>query len=551
MVKFLLTFFIFAITIFADVSFHLSKSKIKKGEPIYIQCEVTGSEDVQPTSKVFSSAGVIAEYVGTEESVSMVNFEVSRKKILRFRIVSSKDGNLETPVIKVKVGGKEIISNPMKFTVSKEAYQNPIADNDFSDFFEGSGFPNFPGLRSRKRNLVEPSKDDLKLIFETTRTNVYVGETIVAYFNLYYKNMEPPLLERNEARLLNFPFFSTQLLGDTVSIASSGLRTFDGDKYNQFPYQKEIYALTALKKGIYKLGEAEFVVEGAPETYFPAKAIKAKTGTLTVLDIPKPEPIGFSGEVGIYNVAIISTSNTYKVGEPVHITIKITGEGSGLLFKDPLENYCKLVACDVEISFLGSNKKRSFVKLSSGGYGFSSEIEFKYSIYPKKSGKLALGELKILFFNPITASYETASTDFPVFQINEKPILPEVIFEKDSKFYNYLIYFLFTCSAFYLVYIFRTPLIGFLNVKNITLKLTNKNPEELEKLELMIGNKRESVLKNYFLNKGVGKEEIEYIMKIKKKFGYTSLTEIYQKLDKHEKNRLTSIAVNITREVKI
>ncbi|MDX1959978.1 MAG: BatD family protein [Leptospiraceae bacterium] len=529
----------------ADVKFYLSKTKLKRGEPLTLLCEINDSKQVKPSGNIFSANGVVAEYLGQEESTTIINFEVTKKRFLKYRIVTSKTGQLETPSVKITVDGNDVSSNPLTFNVSKEQFQDND-ENELGEFF-GNGFPNFPGFKPRKKRFQEPEPNDFKILFETTRKEIFVGETIVGYYNLYYKTDHPPLLERNASKALNFPFFTTEMLLDAVITADS--RSISDSEFHSAPYQKEIFALTALRKGAFRVGETEFTIEGSPEAYFTARFLHANSSKLVVKPLPQGEPENFSGEVGNYKIEIESPKDSFKQGEPVHITLKIIGEGTGLLFKDPLENYCKETKCPADISLLNSKRKRSFVKLKNGGYGFQSETEFNYTIFTKQVGILDLGSVSVNFFNPNTSSYESSTKKFPKLKITEKSILSETDVSYQSDLYSYVILGLFLLSLGYLSYRFKDEFIEQVSKIELNLPFLKKFPQKLDDLDNIIGNKKELVLKNYFLSKGINKIDAEELIRIKKKYSYEPFKKFYPNLDKNAQANLLKLVNRILEEI--
>ncbi len=122
---------LFSFSLSAESFFRLSKESILKGEPLTAQFEFKGGVNVKVPKNIISQNGVTAEYIGTEESVSIINMNVSRKKIVKFRIVTSKDGDLFTPDILVLVDGNEVHSGEISFSVSKDKY---VPKNNWFDF---------------------------------------------------------------------------------------------------------------------------------------------------------------------------------------------------------------------------------------------------------------------------------------------------------------------------------------------------------------------------------------------------------------------------------
>ena len=567
-IKYLSIFIIFVYPFFiqADPVFRLSKNEILKGEPLTAQFEFKGGADIKVPKNIISNNNVTAEYIGTEESVSIINMNVTRKKIVKFRIVTSKDGNLKTPDIIVESDGKEIHSGEESFRVSKEKY---VPKNNWFDFGEDIFGGRLGGFT--KRAFTEPEEDDLLVKFETTRNSVYLGEPIVGYYLLYYKNLVAPFMERNEGRVLNFPYFSLDSLGE-VTITSKERVTLFGKEYMIVPYQREVFAITPLKKGVYEIGEAEFFIEGSPTSYFSQRPIVSEKKKIIVKDFPSPQPIGFMGEVGDYSVKLITASKEVYAMIPHRIKLKIYGEGSGTYFRNPLEKMCDTKSkCNFEISMIGENRNRKFVKLKEGGYGFFSELEFEYSILPKEVGKLNFPEYSIQFFNPFRETYETRSIPFPKLIAKERPPTKKEVEQKNINYLSLYILVLLGISITFLVFKFRDIIPSVLiNLKDNVIKIL-KNlfyeliPEEKRKkifqklnlvledkdgleLDILVGQKKDTLLKNFLLQKGLNKEEAEFLSKLKSNNGNRKFTEILPDLSVETRQKILKIKGKLIQE---
>ncbi len=561
-----LTIFLCPQFVSAEPVFRLSKTEILKGEPLTAQFEFKGGVDVKVPKNIISQSNVTAEYIGTEESVSIINMNVTRKKIVKFRIVTSKDGNLKTPDIIVEVDGKEIHSGEESFTVSKEKY---VPKNNWFDFGEELFGGRLGGFT--KRAFTEPEEDDLLVKFETTRNSVYLGEPIVGYYLLYYKNLVAPFMERNEGKVLNFPYFSLDSLGE-VTITSKERTTISGKEYMIVPYQREVFAITPLKKGVYEIGEAEFFIEGSPTSYFSQRPIVSEKKKIIVKDFPSPKPVGFTGEVGDYSVKLIIPSKEIFTMVPHRIKLKIYGEGSGTYFRNPLEKLCDTKSkCNFDISMIGENRNRKFVKLKEGGYGFYSELEFEYSILPKEVGKLNFPEYEIHFFNPFRESYESRTIQFPGLIAKEKPPIKKEEDPKNVSYISLYISILIGISITYLLYRFRDliPVLytnskeaGLHFIKNLFYdwiperkrkKILHKLNFVLEdrdglELDILVGQKKDTLLKNFLLHKGLNKEEAEYLSKVKSSNGNRKFTEILPDLSVETRQKILKIKGKLIQE---
>jgi hypothetical protein len=85
-------------------------------------------------------------------------------------------------------------------------------------------------------------------------------------------------------------FFTSEHLPN-VNISLPPKASLDGGEYYITPYNREIYALTALRKGKYSLGAAKFHIEGNPLSYFSPMIKESLKKTVEVLDLPSPKPV--------------------------------------------------------------------------------------------------------------------------------------------------------------------------------------------------------------------------------------------------------------------
>lgn len=552
-----LLLFLIPLQIFGEIKFSLSKTVIDKGEPLYAYFEIDGSPEVEITRKVVTQNGVTAEYIGQEDNITANNFEVSRKKIIKFRIVTAKSGNHEIPEITILVDGQKIHSKHESFKVTKNSYKPPRPNRRgfnsiFDQFFQDDPFTSHSPFL--ERGYITPREDDLFVRFEASKSKIYVGETIVGYFLVYYRDMNQPMFGRNQTVSLDFPYFVNELLHD-ISISVPNQTQWKGQSYYVLPYDKEVYALTSLRPGVYRIGEAKFEAEGNISSYFPPVSLDSKTQKIEVLELPKPKPKDFSGEVGDYDIDINLDKTSTKVNGSVSFNIVIHGEGSGSLFKDPLKNVCQDPRdCNASITLVNEHNSKKFTKLKSGDYGFTSETVFYYSLYPREEGKLEFPSIKIVYFNPNSHKYETKIKKMPKINVKEREkreskqdVLP--------KFQDYTRYILFAgllLFGFGIIFVFRYKIMTFMDyVLEQTNSFVSQSPTELEYTDRIIGNKKGTLLKNYFLEKGLNRYRVNELVDIKSHYKNASFVEIYRQLDGKRKKYLLNMVKELLKEEKL
>ncbi len=538
--KILLLFFLIFVSreVSAEPLVHLSKSKIKKGEPLQLELDFEGRPSLEVPQRVVTQNQVSVEYLGSQDNFSMVNGKVFQKRTLKFRVVTPKDGRLQTPAFTVIENGNSILIPPQTFEVTKEKYSNHAQNLDEFD----SLFDRVFGFQKRLGSYL-PNLDDIHIVFRVNKNRVYIGETLVGYYLFFLRDMTGWFLERNQQVNPEFPFFTVELLSN-VSIEAPLTDEYNGVVYNLFPYQREVYALSPLRKGKYKIGKTNFlIIDGALESLFSQKSIEAEPSEVTVLELPQPSPSNFSGEVGNYKVQVKVSSEQIYFGEPVQVNLEISGIGTGVLFNDPLTHHCKMYTCKARISFLGEKRDRNFTKVGEGRYAFKTNIQFQYSIFPLQEGTLDLGNLSINFFNPEVEEYQESTIQIPKIEVLPKVEISEEQIESEKNFYLPVLSFLLLGSLIFLLYNFKEDLLFYIQ-KIIHLQLHFLDAQTLEKLQeldKLIGSKTGSLLKNYLYSKGFSSAFINKILQIKSEHSNKKLVDIYKTLKKEDKEELISL----------
>jgi len=106
-------------------------------------------------------------------------------------------------------------------------------------------------------------------------------------------------------------------------------------------------------------------------------------------------PDSFSGAIGMFNMQVSADSNSTRVGEPIMLSLKISGQGNFDRIKSPdmpatsdWRNYEPEAAFDQD-----SSNPRKGVK------------RFDYVFIPEKAGSLKLPEVKFSYFDPSIEKY--------------------------------------------------------------------------------------------------------------------------------------------------
>lgn len=524
---FIILFILFSIVdLFAgDPKFYLSQTRAELGEPVFVIVEAEGSAEVRVIEKEFQGHGIRAVYWGMEDSTTIVNFKAYRKKILKYRLVVSAPGKYSVPEVAVDVEGKRYGASGLmvEFGPRRAATRNP--NSIWNRFFS-------------TEDTQGPADGDLKVVFQLDKKEVWVGEPVLGFFALYYRNAIRPYFDRDPSSSIEFPYFRSEVItGVGLTIPESVI--YEGVQYDTSPYNKEFFVLTPLKRGEFSLGSTGFHLEGQLQSYFHMRTVKTIPGRIQVRDLPLPSPPNFGGAVGKFEMTLEDIPKETNLGDPFQFRLVLRGKGNLSSIKDPLRSSCPKRDCYPDITFLQLRPQKEFKELDPGEYGFYLNHSFSYSVLPKEEGTWQESDLKFSYFDPKFGKYTDVSVRFPPVHVGPprpKSNLPES--EKSSGVsYGYV--WILTLGIF-------AGALGFF----LTVYWKGKFAADrlLKRLDLWIGSKRGFVLKHSALGRGLSEEEASLLA------GWKSedipLTETYRRLGPVSKTALLKIADRLMLNVK-
>ncbi|PJZ76474.1 BatD family protein [Leptospira neocaledonica] len=485
MKRFLLLLLLGALPLFAQGSkFYLSQTRADLGDAVFLILETEGGAQVRLIEKEWTGQGIKAVYWGTEENTTIVNFKVYRKKLIKYRLTVSAPGRFSVPEIEVEVDGQKVESGMMVLEISPRS----SSTNKSSGFFSNRYF--------FSEETDGPEDGDLKVLFRTNKDQVWVGEPVLGFFTLYYRNAIRPYIDRDFSSSIEFPYFRSEALSG-INLLIPEQVIYEGLEFETAVYNKETFILTPLKKGEYSLGSTIFHLEGRQQSFFHMRSIKTIPSKIFVKDLPSPSPLEFKGAVGNFKIGLEEYPKAGFLGEPFQFKLTISGNGNLSSIKDPLLSVCDL-PCHPEITFLQTRQQRDFRELGPGEFGFYLNHSYHYSVLPKKEGVWKPDDLKFTFFNPSSGRYESVSLRFPGLEIG--PLKPkQEITTEDSggKSGSFLLVSILLSFAF----------IGASTFVVLAMRKRHQKNVVLKRLDLWIGSKRGFVLKHSVMTKGLPEEE--------------------------------------------
>jgi len=230
---------------------------------------------------------------------------------------------------------------------------------------------------------------------------VYVGEQATYQVGVFLNDDVRYRLRRN-------PEFIPPELRSMLAYDLSAPRSFvskrviDGRRYEVHVFQRALFPLTA---GRYEIPPARLNYSLPLSASFFSREeshqLRSEVVPLVVVDPPQSgRPADYSGAVGRLVLEAHVDSGAAKVGDPLVLTVRVSGDGNVSFFPRP----------DVSVPWGQLVPAEERVQLDSSAIVVRGAKEFDWVITPAKSGEQEVPPIRYPFFNPYTERYELAVT---------------------------------------------------------------------------------------------------------------------------------------------
>lgn len=176
-----------------------------------------------------------------------------------------------------------------------------------------------------------------------------------------------------------------------------GSRCFDA-----LVYQRALFPLMA---GRFAIQPAQLVYSLPLSASFFSReeSHELATDSTVIVAVDPPaqgRPADYGGAVGNLRVAAMLDTISSRVGDPMRLTIRVSGTGNVKLFPRP----------EVGVSWGSLVKADERVRVDDNARKISGSKEFDWVLTPKIAGELDLPPIRYPYFNPDSRRYEVAST---------------------------------------------------------------------------------------------------------------------------------------------
>jgi hypothetical protein len=319
--------------------------------------------------------------IRVEESTRVDGGSISRAIVEhRYLVIAQRPGVVVLPPIEANVGPMTGRSQPVRLTIVNAP---PVQ---------------VPAVVSRSR--LDPA-NGVNFHALVTPDTVYVGEQATYQVGVFLNDDVRYRLRRN-------PEFIPPELRSMLAYDLSAPRSFvskrviDGRHYEVHVFQRALFPLTA---GRYEIPAARLNYSLPLSASFFSREeshqLKSETVPLVVVDPPEAgRPADYNGAIGRLSLEAHVDSGPAKVGDPLVLTVRVTGDGNVSFFPRP--------AVRVPWGQLVPAEER--VQLDSSATVVRGAKEFDWVITPARSGEVEVPQIRYPFFNPYTEHYELAVT---------------------------------------------------------------------------------------------------------------------------------------------
>lgn len=325
----------------------------------------------------------------TMHSMQMVNGTTTSSTATDYSFVykADKQGTFKIPEISVSVDGKSISSNEVSFTVlpAEKQIQKSTNTNNLSD--------------------INVSNQDIIVRIILSKNKVYEQEAIDCTVKLYTK------YQLSSFAIKQQPTFNNFIIEDiAVQSSLNNMEHYNGQNYMTAILKKCIIfpqksGTLTISPGKYEISVIQYerVGMGFFSQQRPIEKqviVNSNSPSITVIALPQPQPVGFTGAVGNFSLDVKLSNTSLKTNEVASLVYTIKGNGNIKNILDPV--------VDFPSEFEQYTPKTEITTNVSGGNVIGTKT-IEYTFSPRNVGEYKIGENKFVFFDLSQKKYKTIS----------------------------------------------------------------------------------------------------------------------------------------------
>lgn len=373
-----------------SISASVDKNEMSMDDQLTLQVVISGNAGSIPEPQLPKLEGFTPYSSGRSQNIQIINGKVSASLTFNYTLAPGKPGTYIIGPVTLNYKGKVYQTNPMTIKVVKGS---PASSQKIPE------------------NKQPESIGDNKGIFVTTSTDkkqVCVNEPVNFYLRFY-----------RSIRLLGNPQYTppdfTGFWIEDLPPQREYYTTADGVRYLVTEVRAVLFPMSS---GKYTIGSASLIcniedIDRSKRDSFDdffkdffsrGKAVTLRSKPIEINVSPLPEkgkPSNFKGTAGEFNLTAEIDKAKLKTGEPLTLSVTITGKGNIKTISEPVLP---------ELNGFKKYDTISSFNISKDNYILKGSKTFKTVLIPQVKGKLEIPEIKYSYFDTKDRVYKTLSS---------------------------------------------------------------------------------------------------------------------------------------------
>lgn len=397
----------------ADLTFRIkAPDRVMAGEQFYITYSVIDGNPSLRSLRVPEIEGCKLLYGPSEtksQSYEIINGRSRSNTRVDYTFVyrAEKEGTVTIGEASVEADGKHLTTSRRKLTIT--AGSQPSSSRPGTS---GSSAPdvNIDDISTQSSDRAVQS-DDVFVRIILNKSTAYEQEAIECTIKLYTKYSISSFMPTKQ------PSFDGFLIEEVpIQAQLNEVESYRGQNYMTallkrciiFPQKS---GKLTINSGNYDITVVQYdnVNMGFFNVRTPQERdikVSSNSAAIDIKPLPLPQPEGFSGAVGTFEIDSRLVGNNFRTNDPATLIYTITGTGNIKYVKEP--------EIDFPSEFELYNPQTDYDTRVNGS-NVSGKMTVEYTFVPQATGDFRIGSDKFVYFNPSNHQYVTLAT--PVYDI--------------------------------------------------------------------------------------------------------------------------------------
>lgn len=391
-----------AVSAIAQTSFTVqAPARVSVGDKFPVVFVLKNADESVSDLKVPQINGCTLLYgpsTSTQRNYQIINGQASGSTSTSFTYYykAAKEGTYTIGQASITVGGKRMTTATASITIT------PSVPDNQQDASHHRQPVSIDDIETQSSDRPVNAKDVFVRIM-LSKSTAYEQEGIECTIKLYTKYNISQFFPTSQ------PSFDGFLVEEIpFQPALNTQETFDGQTYMTALLKKCVLfpqksGRLTIKSGNYDIDVVQYdqVNMGFYTVRQPVEKkikISSNSASIDITPLPTPQPAGFNGAVGQYNIDTRLSTSTFRTNEPATLYYTVSGTGNIKYLNDPqidfpteFEQYTPQSTSDTKIS----------------GASLTGKVTTEYTFIPLEVGDFEIRVTDFVYFNPQTKEYVT------------------------------------------------------------------------------------------------------------------------------------------------